>query len=380
MPHLAVTQLQLTNFRNYEQHTLTATDGPVVITGPNGAGKTNILEAISLLTPGRGIRNSKLTLLDRQGPAASSNPFSNFPWSIFSHIRTPEGNITIGTGRDPSPKKDKRIVKINGETARGQTQLAHHFAVCALTPQMDTIFIDGSTSRRNFLDRLVVNFYPDHVRHLSIYNHAKMERSKLLSAPPWDEIWISHIEQRMAEQAIAIAAARIDTLQHLQTTILTHHSAFPKAELTATGGVEQLLTTMPALEAESNYCELLKKSRHNDKQTGRTEHGPHRSDFHVVHEHTRLPAELCSTGEQKAIMITLTLATARAREKWFGSAPVMLLDEVTSHLDDHKRLSFFDELSTFSAQIWMTDTNPEIFLQLPSKPLFLTIEKTCISG
>lgn len=369
---LSVSRLVLSNFRNYSELDIEFSPHTIIITGENGSGKTNLLEAISLLVPGRGLRTAKLSTIDKNNGGK--------PWSVFANIKTPEGEVAIGTGRDTSKEQDKRIVKIDGKAIRGQAELSSYFSVCYLTPQMDQTFADGTTSRRSYLDRLTSSFYPEHIKHLSIYDHAKSERRHLLMAKRGDESWLSVLEKRMAEQAIAIAAARKETIQHLQEAIDDYNGVFPKAILSLDGLVEKSLDEMKALQAEENFQYKLKFSRNQDAETGHTAFGTHKSDFIVNHSEKNLLAEFCSTGEQKALLLSITMACAMARKQWFGATPVLLLDEVAAHLDSEKRSAFFDELNSLSAQSWLTGTDVDFFKDFRGKTRFLTIENSKVLG
>jgi len=378
-PSLFVKKLKLTNFRNYKEAEVELEPCTVIITGQNGSGKTNLLEAISLLVPGKGIRGAKLNTIDKKNfEDGEDGAFHGLPWSIYAEIATPSGDVSIGTGREANRDSDKRIVKIDGEKKRGQSELAHYFSVCSLTPPMDQTFSDGATSRRAFLDRIVTNFYPEHIKHLAIYSHAKSERSKLITGYKMDAIWAETLEKRMAEQAVAIAAARLETIEMLQKEMDNNNSSFPNAVVSIKGSVEESLRSMSALHAEEEFASKLESSRYLDRETGRTNVGPHRSDFVAYHSEKNLPADLCSTGEQKALLLSITMASARARKSWSGSCPVMILDEVVAHLDEQKRASFFEELDQLSAQSWLTGTDMSFFSDFRGKKQLLTIENSRI--
>lgn len=357
---MRLTSLQISNFRNHTQTALRVGDGPVVITGENGAGKTNILEAISLLVPGRGLRNARVGQFQNQAADA--------PWAVFAELEDRDGDaVSIGTGGDPERQSDKRVVRINGQNQRGQNALAEVCAVVSLTPQMDQTFSEGSTSRRDFLDKLTANFVTEYVKYQSIYSHAKSERMALLtrSRTP-DESWLATLEQRMAEQAVAIAAARSETLQRLQQAMGQLGEAFVHGTLSAQGEAEEQLSQQPAVAVEDYLALRYKQSRGEDAQSGRTSVGPHRSDFIVIHQGKNMPAELCSTGEQKALLLAISLAAVYARKDWYGEAPLLLLDEVVAHLDEGKREQLCAEIERTGAQCWMTGTDKAFFSGLSS--------------
>ena len=213
-----------------------------------------------------------------------------------------------------------------------------------------------------------------------MYNHAKTERKKLLALPRHDDIWLSTIERRMAEQALAIIASRIETICLLQNTIDRSTSPFPKAIMSLQGTIETIMLNHSALEAEEHYRNLLKRHRNSDQQSGRTEHGPHRSDFTVIHSLKNMPAQHCSTGEQKALLLSILLAEINAKKDWSGYSPIVLLDEVIAHLDPAKRHQFYDEIQSINAQYWFTGTNAELFTHFGSKALFLEVENNHILG
>lgn len=352
---LSVTSLTLSYFRSYPSLQLSLNPSPVIITGHNGAGKTNILEAISFLSPGRGLRNAKLTDIDHQG-----HPH---PWAIASVLQTTQGETAIGTGRSPSSgnERAKRVIKIDGEFVRGQAELASLFSVIWLTPQMDQLFLASSSERRRFLDRLVYTFDPEHARRVSVYEYAMRERAKLLQQGCNDNRWLEALEGKMAEAAIAIAVARKEAIDILQQAILQATTPFPKAIIGIEGNIEQWVAEMTAIQAEEKLMAAWKDSRKVDGITGRTTIGTHRSDFTARHAEKNMPAALCSTGEQKALLLSITLAEARARANWRRSVPVLLLDEVVAHLDENRREALFEELRSLKAQAWLTGTDRFLF-------------------
>lgn len=376
---LSINRLALKDFRNYAQLSIDITHPVVVLTGDNGAGKTNILEAISLLASGRGLRNAKLSELNRateMGMSSGHIPEGEYlpSWSVHASLYHPEYDaMTIATGYDGAGGKDKRQIRINGE-ASAQSELPYYMQVSYLTPVQDHIFIDGSTSRRKFLDRLASHFFADHVKHLAQFSHSKGERKKILAFAQPDDAWLSTIERRMAEQALAIIASRVEAIAILQRAMDASDTPFPTAHLSTSGELERLLLSRSALGVEEDYQRMLKDSRMQDKQSGRTLYGPHTSDFLVVHGGKKRLAQYCSTGEQKAVLLSILLAEIQAKKQWSGYAPIVLLDEVVAHLDLEKRQQFYDAIAGTGAQYWFTGTHKALFEYFGDKAQFLTVE------
>lgn len=351
--------LQLAQYRNYDGIDLTdLPSGPVVLCGANGAGKTNILESISFLSPGRGLRSARVAeVQNNRGTAA--------PWSVSALIESHYGPVRIGTGRDQG--EDKRIVRINGEPARGgQSAMTDYVSVLWLTPQMDRLFQDASAARRKFLDRMVFAFDPGHSGRMTRYENAMRQRSKLLQTPGGaDPAWLDALEATMAESGVAIAAARQDFTRRLQQAVdrtpddIRAH--FPRAVLSLRGSVETLVQRAPALEVEDMLRYQLKQSRAQDSISGGAASGPHKGDLHVVYDEKSMTADQCSTGEQKALLIGIVLAHARMIAAERGAAPILLLDEVAAHLDEARRGLLYDILLDLKAQVWMTGTDSAIF-------------------
>ncbi|WP_207461966.1 DNA replication/repair protein RecF [Azospirillum sp. SYSU D00513] len=357
---LAVTRLTLTRFRGYEAARLETDRRPVLLIGPNGAGKTNLLEAVSFLAPGRGLRGARLSEVDRLGSPPGTG------WAVAATLETPMGPLDIGTGREGSSRdggaeRDRRVVRIDGHPAKGQTALAEHVAVVWLTPQMDRLFLEGSSGRRRFLDRLVFGFDSAHAGRLNRYEHALRERARLLRDGRFDEGWLSGLEDQMATTGIAVAAARRDVVQRLRAACARSVGPFPAADLAVLGTVEGWLDLGPALAAEDALRQSLRESRRQDSDSGGAAVGPHKSDLSVHHAAKSMPAGLCSTGEQKALLISMVLANARLLAAERGAAPLLLLDEVAAHLDGHRREALFEEILALGAQAWMTGTDEGVF-------------------
>lgn len=369
---LAVTRLTLTDFRNYAAERIEVAPRPVVLTGANGAGKTNVLEALSYLTPGRGLRGVRLPELARIGGGGG--------WSVAARIETPSGVAAVGTGiegraadSDDDEGAERRVVRIDGAPARGPAALADLIRVVWLTPQMDRLFTEGRSDRRRFLDRLVLGYDPEHGRRVGAYERVTRERLKLLRDGGGDDSWLTALEGRMAEATVAIAAARREAVMRLRGALAAGIGPFPRAELTVRGLAEDLLGEHAAVEVEGRLQALLRRSRTADRDANRTQEGAHRADLEVVHLAKGLPAALCSTGEQKALLVAVVLADARLQAVHRGAPPLLLLDEVAAHLDETRREALFDEILALGSQAWMTGTDRALFERLTGKALFLGV-------
>jgi len=373
-----VRRIALTRFRCYARAELEADSRPVVLTGPNGAGKTNLLEALSYLAPGRGLRGARLSAVDRR-PAGSE--VAAGPWAVAARIVSPAGEIAIGTGREPLPgeeAKERRALRIDGAPAKGQAVLAELLAVIWLTPQMDRLLQEGASGRRRFLDRLVFAFDPAHAARVSAYEHAWRQRQRLIEeqGAAADRSWLGALEDRLAESGVAIAAARQELVRRLHAAAAVP-GPFPRPELRLDGVVESWLEDAPALAAEERLRAALAAAR---SPAGPPAPGPHRSDLKLVHGQKGVPAEEASTGEQKALLVALVLAHARLMAAERGAAPVLLLDEVVAHLDEERRSHLFEALVQLGAQAWMTGTDEALFLPLGCAAQFFRIKDAAISA
>ncbi len=347
---MKINKLKLANFRNHEEFSIDVESSIVAITGKNGTGKTNILEALSLLVPGKGLRRAALAELQNQSIAREN------PWSIYAEVEN-EGDVTkIGTGFDAAKfletGKEKRLVRINGETARGLNALAEHVSMIWLTPVHDLTFQSGTLSR-GFLDDICSLFYPDYTSQLAVYNNARSQRRKLLSQNRMDDKWLSALEAQMVQKAMALTSARMEVLERVNNSMaLSVSSGFPAARASVHGKLEDMFLTTTALEAENNYLAMLSSSRAADAITGKTAHGPHRTHLEVIHLDKKQVASLCSTGEQKAMLLSITLAAAAAKRGFSGITPIVVLDEVIAHLDSERRIQLVNFLCDINAQIW----------------------------
>jgi DNA replication and repair protein RecF len=337
-----ITRLALTDFRNYAAALIEPGPGFVLLSGDNGAGKTNVLEAVSLLTPGRGLR----------GAALSEMAKSDGPGNLAVSARL-ENEVELGTGTIATAP-DRRQVRING-AAVSVNALAEWLSVLWLTPAMDRLFTDSAGARRRFLDRLVLALDPGHAHHAARYEAAMRARNKLLAEPDSaDPAWLGALEAGMAEHGAALAEARIATVEALDARLAdSPDDGFARASLALEGG------------SDGDLAQILRASRSRDAGAGRATHGPHRHDLAVIHRATAQPASRCSTGEQKALLLGIVLGHADLVADRRGAAPILLLDEVAAHLDPGRRAALFGRLEG-RGQVWMTATEPALFEGLAS--------------
>ena len=376
---MSLARLTLTQFRNYAEANLTPAAGFVVLTGENGAGKTNILEAVSLLAPGRGLRGAPLAEVARQGGPGGfgvSAQLSPLPHAggdgggpdLSSGAPTPnpsrmrEGDVSLGTGT-LSTAPERRIVRINGATASANA-LSEWLSLVWLTPAMDRLFVEGAGERRRFLDRLVLALEPAHARHAARYEAAMRQRNRLLSEEGVpDADWLSALEVQMAEHGLAIADARARMIEALAARLAdAPEGPFARAGVT----LEGWLATDP-----SAFTDELRQGRARDAGAGRTLAGPHRTDLAVTHLAKSQPAAKCSTGEQKALLLGIVLAHADLVAERVQRRPILLLDEVAAHLDPARRAALFDRLAAGGGQVWMTGTETGLFSSLGSSATWI---------
>lgn len=365
-----VTRLTLTNFRNYRSARLAPCGDAVVLTGPNGAGKTNLLEALSFLAPGRGLRGVKLSEVERR--PRNGDAIGSQGWAVAAAITTRSGTTRIGTGRDPAGG-ERRTVLIDGDPARSQGTLGEHLGVVWLTPRMDRLFIEAPGGRRRFLDRLVLAVDPAHATRVGSYEQALRERGRLLREGSADPRWLGALEEVMATQGVAVSAARREAVQRLDAACAETEGPFPCARLALVGTVEEWLDQRPALAAEENFAAALAQARRADALTGGAAVGPHRSDLRVTLSPAGVPAEFASTGEQKALLISIVLAHAKLQRALRGEPPLLLLDEIAAHLDANRRASLFGLLSQSDSQAWLTGTDEALFASLRGRAQFLSV-------
>ncbi len=367
---LAVRRVLLTDFRSYARARIETDARPVILTGPNAAGKTNLLEAISFLSPGRGLRGARLAEVDRIGAG---------PFAVAARVDGAHGPVEIGTGRQEI-ERERRIVRIGGADAPSQSALAEHMSVVWLTPAMDRLFQDGPGERRRFLDRLVMAGDPAHPRQAARYAHFVRERARLLRAGRFEPAWLASLERRAAEAGVAIAAARRQTVAALVGALAEDPGRFPRPGLQVTGDVEGWLDDASAVEVEERFAAALADSRAQDAETGTTAVGPHRSDLLVWEAASGSAARDCSTGQQKALLISTVLAEARVRAAADGCLPVLLLDEVAAHLDRERRSDLFAEITGLGAQAWLTGTDVATFAPLVERAQFFTVRASTLQA
>jgi DNA replication and repair protein RecF len=368
-PRVSLRQLSLTDFRNYRKLKLDLGPGTVVLTGENGAGKSNLLEAVSLFSPGRGLRRAAYADIAASGGDGG--------FAIHTLVEGPLGECEIGTGTigQTMGAEGARKVRINGATAKSADEMLEWLRVIWLTPAMDTLFTGSAGDRRRFLDRLVLAIDPDHGRRALDYEKAMRGRNRLLQDERPDAQWLDAIEAQMAETGMAIAAARAEMVRLLKAMIecLPSDTPFPKADIALSGPIEDMVAEKPAIEIEEQFKRSLADNRRRDGATGRTLEGPHRSDLLVRHRPKDMPAEFCSTGEQKALLVGLVLAHARLTGELAGMAPILLLDEIAAHFDQQRRAALFDILESLNCQAFMTGTEQPLFSALDGRAQFLTV-------
>jgi len=360
-------RLTLTHFRNYRAASLPPRGDMVVLVGPNGAGKTNCLEAISFLSPGRGLRRATLEdVADNQGDGS---------WAVSAEVEGALGLSTLGTGID-APRGDvtgSRRCRIDREPVASATAFGDHLRIVWLTPAMDGLFTGAASERRRFFDRLVLAIDAEHSSRVSALERSLRSRNRLLEVRNYDDHWCDAIERETAELAVAVAATRGQTAVRLAAMLRSRGqaSAFPSAEIALDGWMENALLSEPATSVEDRYRAILKENRVRDAAAGRTLDGPHLTDLQVVYAPKNMPARDASTGEQKALLIGLVLAHGTLVAEMTGVVPLLLLDEVVAHLDPTRRKALFEELARLGAQVWMTGADPASFGDIgPSGEIF----------
>lgn len=370
MPAAFIRRLTLTDFRSYRAAQIEiAADGPVVLTGPNGAGKTNLIESISFLTPGRGLRRAAL---DEVAFAEGEGAPGNGSWAVSAEIEGMLGLATLGTGIE-APRTEaatSRKCRIDREPVASAAAFADHLRVIWMVPAMDALFNGPASERRRFIDRLATAVDPNHAGRVAALERALRSRNRLLEQGGGDTHWLDAVEHETAELAVAVAAGRMETIGRLQAALAAvrdEPSAFPPAAIAVDGWMENMVADHAAVEIEDRYRAVLRESRARDAAAGRTLDGPHRSDLLVTHVLKNIPAADASTGEQKAMLIRLMLAHAALIADMTGHAPVLLLDEVVAHLDPGRRAALYDALTALGAQVFLTGADPVAFADIAAR-------------
>ncbi|PSJ55743.1 DNA replication/repair protein RecF [Kumtagia ephedrae] len=369
-----LTRLRLTDFRNYETLDLPFEPRSVVFSGDNGAGKTNLLEAISMLAPGRGLRRATYEEMTREG--------SEDGFAVHAALDGPFDTVEIGTGTAGAAGPDGgRRIRINGAPAKSAETLLEWVRVVWLTPAMDALFTGPAADRRRFFDRMVLTVDPGHGQRALAFEKAMRGRNRLLAEGGRDQGWLTAIEAQMAEAGVAMAAARLELLGLLEAMIgrMPGSGPFPQADIGLSGTLEDEIAKRSATDVEESYRESLAAARMRDQAAGRTLEGPHRSDLLVRHRQNAMAAEYCSTGEQKALLVGIVLSHARLAADMAGQVPLVLLDEIAAHLDLRRRAALFSILDDIGCQTFMTGTESALFSALDGKAQFLSVEKGRVS-
>ena len=369
-------RLTLTHFRNYRAAGLEAAADMVALVGPNGAGKTNCIEAISFLSPGRGLRRATLEdVADNQGDGS---------WAVSAQVEGALGLGTLGTGID-APRPDtavSRRCRIDREPVNSATAFGDHIRMVWLTPAMDGLFMGGASERRRFFDRLVLAIDSEHSSRISALERSLRSRNRLLEVRNYDDHWCDAIERETAELAVAVAATRGQTAARLTGMLnaRAQASAFPSAQIALDGWMENALVTETATAVEDRYRQILRDNRPRDAIAGRTTDGPHLTDLQVIYAPKSMPARDASTGEQKALLIGLVLAHATLVAEMTGIVPLLLLDEVVAHLDPNRRTALFEELRKLGAQVWLTGADPAAFAEIGAGGEVFDVESGQVSA
>src|ERR1700686_596136 len=368
-------RLTLTHFRNYRVAQIETRAEVVVLVGPNGAGKTNCLEAISYLSPGRGLRRATLEdVADNQGGGS---------WAVSAEVEGALGLPAPGTAAPNSegPASSRRC-RIDREPVGSATAFGDHLRMVWLTPAMDGLFLGAASERRRFFDRLVLAIDSEHSSRVSALERSLRSRNRLLEVRNYDDHWCDAIERETAELAIAVAATRGQTVTKLAAMLRQRGeaSAFPSAQIMLDGWMENALMSEPATAVEDRYREILRAGPARDAAAGRTLDGPHLTHLQVISAPKNMPARDASTGEQKALLIGLVLAHATLVAEMTGITPLLLLDEVVAHLDPNRRKALFNELAALGAQVWLTGADPATFAEIGASSEIFDVDAGRIAG
>ena len=388
-----VERLTLTDFRNYAGLRLEAEVAPIIVYGENGSGKTNILEAISFLAPGRGLRGARLADIKRFIPQITGTSAISFisplNWAVAAEIRRNEEILTIATAveksfretedADDSRAFERRVVKVDGNKLASQAELGRYFSAIWITPQMDRLFRGGSQPRRAFLDRLVYAFDTEHAKRTANFEHLYREWYRLIKEGKRDNHWLNALEEQMAATGVAIAAARREQVARLNAFIENEpDDIFPSVRLELDGVIERALDNKAAVEVEDEYRNMMLRQRRFVLENDNPD-GINRTDFKVYFKRKCMPADLCSTGEQKSLLLSIILAQTKCQTLHKGFAPVMLLDEVAAHLDDIKREALLEKIKNLNIQAWITTTDPQLFASIKNDAQFLKVKNNQVS-
>jgi DNA replication and repair protein RecF len=382
----AVGNLTLVNFRNYRFLRLSLDKPFVVLSGENGSGKTNILEAISFLSQGRGLRNAKLSEIKTLDfiPKLKNNSFdSQTGWTVSAQIMRDDDEFVIGTSVESQIREsddnelkevERRIVQVNNQKLSSQNELGNFISLIWVTPQMDRLFLGGAQNRRSFLDRIVYAFDTDHAKRLSAFDNLYRQWIQVLKSNNPNQRWLSSLEEQMAGYGVAIAAARLEQVNKLNNFMEKNSDdIFPDVYLELDGTLEQMITQKPAVYVEDFYRESLIKQRrnilYNDAATEIS-----KTDLKAYYKQKNMPANLCSTGEQKSLLLSIILSQAKCLTAYRGYPPILLLDEVAAHLDDFKRDAFLDKIAALQTQCWLTTTSLFEFTRIKDMAQFFEIK------
>ena len=386
----AINSLTLVNFRNYRFLRLNLDKPFVVLSGENGSGKTNILEAVSFLSQGRGLRNARLSEIktfDFIPPLDSCSFTLQSGWTVSAQVERDDEKFSIGTSVESHVKEsddnelreiERRIVQVNSQKLNSQNELGNFVSLIWVTPQMDRLFLSGAQNRRSFLDRIVYAFDVEHAKRLSAFDNLYRQWLQVLKSNKPNNQWLSSLEEQMVEYGVAIAAARLEQVNRLNAFMEKNiDDVFPHVYLELDGTLEQMIAQKPAVYVEDFYRESLMKQRrnvlYNDTATEVS-----KTDLRAYYKQKNMPANLCSTGEQKSLLLSIILSQARCLTAMRGYPPILLLDEVAAHLDDFKRDAFLEKISELHTQCWLTTTSPFEFAYIKESAQFFEIKDNMV--